>query len=233
MLGKVWQVLFIAYLAMRSTAQIGTLCTNGHADAGSKSTDLLITQQHPPQRPGKTYGTTMVTESLCASHWCTLISCRNNSHNTLCREPTARKLKACTYRSARAGCLPKVKPEEDRQERVPDVIATLNSHSSWVCRYHVAQMLDRHKVQRIASERVALNSRCLSRHGCMLYHHMHHAAASLYLDMLMLSHTRSAAQQQVWSCKTTAAAEACKTLLLLLYVSVSVCEDALRKMRKT
>ena len=103
-----------------------------------------------------------------------------------------------------------MKPEKDRQERVPDVISTLNSHSSWVCRYQVAQMLDRHKGQRIASERMALSRRCLSRPGCMLYHHMHHAAASLFLDTLVLSHTRSAAQQQVWSCKTTAAAEACK-----------------------
>ena len=36
------------------------------------------------------------------------------------------------------------------KERVPDVITPLNSHSSWVCRYQVAQMLDRQKVQRIA-----------------------------------------------------------------------------------
>ena len=34
-------------------------------------------------------------------------------------------------------------------------------------------------------------------------------------DALLLSHTRSAAQQQVWSRKTRAAAEACKILLLL------------------
>ena len=109
----------------------------------------------------------------------------------------------------------KVKPEEDRQERVPDVMTTLDSHSSWVCRYQVAQMLVRHKVQRISSKQMALSSRCLSRHGCMLYHYMHHAAASLFLVMLVLAHSRSAAQQQVWSCKTTAATEECKILLLI------------------
>jgi len=74
-------------------------------------------------------------------------------------------------------------------------------------------------VQRIASERMALSSRCLSRHGCMLCHQVQHTDALLNLDMLVLSHTRSAAQQQVWSRKTTAAAEACKILLLLLLVN--------------
>ena len=42
--------------------------------------------------------------------------------------------------------------KEDRQERVPDVTTPLNSNSSWACHYQVAQVLDRHKVQRIASE---------------------------------------------------------------------------------
>ena len=37
-----------------------------------------------------------------------------------------------------------------------------------------------------------------------------HTDALLILVMLVLSHTRSAAQQQVWSGKTKAAAEACK-----------------------
>ena len=62
------------------------------------------------------------------------------------------KLNACIYLSARTGRLPEVKPKEDRQERVSDVTATLNSHSSWVCRYQVAHMLDRHKVQCTASD---------------------------------------------------------------------------------
>ncbi len=35
--------------------------------------------------------------------------------------------------------------KEDRQERVPNAIPQLNPSSSWVCRYQVAQMLDRHK----------------------------------------------------------------------------------------
>ena len=42
----------------------------------------------------------------------------------------------------------------------------------------------------------------------MLCHQVHHIGASLFLDILVLSHTRSAAQPQVWSRKTTAAAEA-------------------------
>ncbi len=72
-------------------------------------------------------------------------------------------------------------------------------------------MLDRQKVQRIAFERMALSSRCLPRHGCVLCHQVHHTDALLILDilkMLVLSKTRSAAQPQVWSRKTTAAAEA-------------------------
>ena len=76
-------------------------------------------------------------------------------------------------------------------------------------------MLDRQKVQRIAFERMALSSQCLSRHGCILRHQVHHTDALFTLDMLV-SHTRSAAQPQVWSRKTTAGAEACKILLLLL-----------------
>ena len=76
-------------------------------------------------------------------------------------------------------------------------------------------MLDRQKVQRIAFERMALSSRCLSRHGCILCQQVRHADALLILDMSVLSHTRSAAQPQVWSRKTTAAAEACKIFLLL------------------
>ena len=85
-----------------------------------------------------------------------------------------------------------------------------------MCRYQVAQMLDRQKVQRIAFERMALSSRYLSRHSCVLCHQVHHTDALLILDilkMLVLSKTRSAAQSQVWSRKTTAAAEACMTLL--------------------
>ena len=31
------------------------------------------------------------------------------------------------------------------KERVPDVITPVNSHSSWVCRYQVAQILDRYR----------------------------------------------------------------------------------------
>jgi len=91
---------------------------------------------------------------------------------------------------------------EDRQERVPDVLTPLNSHSSWVCRYQVAQMLDKHKVQRVASEQMALSSRCLSRHACMFCHQVQNTDALLILDMLVLSHTRSAAQQQVCSCNS-------------------------------
>ena len=71
-------------------------------------------------------------------------------------------------------------------------------------------MLEMQKVQRIAFERMALSSQCLSCHGCVLRHQVHHTDASLILDMLV-SHTRSAAQPQVWSRKTTTAAEACKT----------------------
>ena len=93
---------------MRFTAEVGTLCINGHAAAGSKSTDLLITQA-PTRDTWKTYGTTVVTKSLCASQ-CTMISSRKCSHNILCRKSTAGKLNACTYLSARTGCLPKVKP---------------------------------------------------------------------------------------------------------------------------
>ena len=73
-------------------------------------------------------------------------------------------------------------------------------------------MLDRQKVQRIAFEQMAL-SRCLSRHGCILCQQVHHTDALLSLDMLymlVLSNPRSAAQLQVWSRKTTTAAEACK-----------------------
>ena len=53
----------------------------------------------------------MVTKSLCASHQCTVIflSSRKCSH-FLGKKPTARKLKARTYFSARTGCIPKVKP---------------------------------------------------------------------------------------------------------------------------
>ena len=95
------------------------------------------------------------------------------------------------------------------KERVPDVITPLNSHSSCVCRYQVAQMLERQKVQRIAFERMALSSQCLSRHGCILRHQRHHTDALLILDMCG-DYTRSAAQPQVWSRKITTAAEACK-----------------------
>ena len=63
-------------------------------------------------------------------------------------------------------------------------------------------MLDRHKVQRTASERMALSSRVEIDTGCMLCHQVHHTGASLLLDMLVLSHTMSAAQQQI--CKTAA-----------------------------
>ena len=83
------------------------------------------------------------------------------------------------------------------------------SSSSWVCRYQVAQVLNRHKVQRVASERIALNSRYLSRHGSMLWHQLH-MHMRYWFNMWVLSHTRSAAQQEVWSRKTRAAAEACK-----------------------
>ena len=105
------------------------------------------------------------------------LSSRNCSYEILGRKPTARTLKACTYLSARTGCLPKRSlsvDKEDRQERVPDVIAQLNSYSCWVCCYQVAQTLEWHKVQRIASRRTALSSRCLSRHGCILCHQLHH-----------------------------------------------------------
>ncbi len=47
--------------------------------------------------------------------------------------------------------------EEDRQERVPEVVALFKSNSSWVCRYQVAQLFDGQLVQRIASERMALS----------------------------------------------------------------------------
>ena len=43
-------------------------------------------------------------------------------------------------------------------------------------------MLDRHKVQRIAAERMAPSTRCLSRHGCMLCHKVQHIDAILNLD---------------------------------------------------
>ena len=43
-------------------------------------------------------------------------------------------------------------------------------------------MLDRHKVQRIASERMALSRRCLSCHDCILCHRLHHSDALLMLD---------------------------------------------------
>ena len=93
------------------------------------------------------------------------------------------------------------------KNRVPDVITPLNSHISWVCRYQVAQILEREKVQRIAFERMAVSSQCLSRHVCILRHQVHHTDALLILDMCG-DHTRSAAQPQVWSRKTTTAAEA-------------------------
>ena len=76
--------------------------------------------------------------------------------------------------------------KEHRQELVPDVITPHNSNGSWVCHYQVVQMLDRHKVQRIASERWLL--------AVPLCHQMHHTNAALVLDMLVLSHSRSAAQ---------------------------------------
>ena len=63
-------------------------------------------------------------------------------------------------------------------------------------------------MQRIAVERMALSSQCLSRQGCILCHQVHNTL--LILEMLVLSHTRSAAQPQVQSRKTTTAAEACK-----------------------
>ena len=47
-------------------------------------------------------------------------------------------------------------------------------------------MLDRQKVQRIAFERMALSSRYLPRHGCVLCHQVHHTDALLILDMLKI-----------------------------------------------
>ena len=94
----------------------------------------------------------MVTKSLCASHHCMLISQAESAAINF-RQLTARKLNSCTYLSARTGCLPKSVDKEDRQEGVPDVVTPLNSDSSWVYHYQVAQILDRHKVQRIAAER--------------------------------------------------------------------------------
>ena len=37
------------------------------------------------------------------------------------------------------------------------MVTLVKSNSSWVCRYQAAQVLDRQKVQRIASERLALS----------------------------------------------------------------------------
>ena len=71
-------------------------------------------------------------------------------------------------------------------------------------------MLYRRKVQLIASERMALSSRCLPGCGCTLCHQVQHTNALVHLEMLALSHTTSAAQQQVCSRKTTAEAEVCK-----------------------
>ena len=49
------------------------------------------------------------------------------------------------------------------KERITDVITPYNSHSSGVCRYQAAQVLDRQKVQRIAFEWMALSSSASSR----------------------------------------------------------------------
>ena len=69
-------------------------------------------------------------------------------------------------------------------------------------------MLYRRKVQLIASERMALSSRCLPRCGCTLCHQVQHTNALVHLEMLALSHTGFAAQQQVCSRKTTASVRA-------------------------
>ena len=85
------------------------------------------------------------------------------------------------------------------------------------------RLLDRHRAQRVSSERMALGSRCLSRHGCMVCHRVHRTGALWSVDMLVLPHSRSAVRQQVWSRKTTAATEACGCkLLLLLRVSTVI-----------
>ena len=59
-------------------------------------------------------------------------------------------------------------------------------------------------------ERMALSSLYLSRHGCMFCQQVQHTDALLNLDILELSQTRSAAQQQVWSRKSRSAS-ACRT----------------------
>lgn len=73
-----------------------------------------------------------------------MISSRSCSHNILCESSTARSL-AHTFQHGQAACR-KYSPsvdKEDRQEWVPAVF--LNSGSSWMCGYQVAQMLDRHR----------------------------------------------------------------------------------------
>ena len=145
----------------------------------------------------------MVTKSLCASHHCTLISQADNAVTKFYVDnPRRANWKgAHTFQQGQAACRKLLTRKTDK-ERVPDVVTPLNSHSSWVCRYQVAQMLERQKVQRIAFERMALGSQCLSRQGCIVRHQVHHTDAVVMLDILMLSHTSSAAQPQVWSRKT-------------------------------
>ena len=92
--------LYIAYLAVHLMAQVGTLCINGDA-AAAVQVNVFPDQASTHLRDLKNLWQTMVTKSLCDCCQCTLILSRICSHNILYRNPTAGKLNARTYLSAR------------------------------------------------------------------------------------------------------------------------------------